>query len=461
MLLFLLFYIYTDFMKKKTFLSMIIIFSVIFLCHFVIFMAFYPGICSYDLGTQIGQYVNHAFRTNHPLIHTLFIGFFHGLFANESHNFNYNLGYALATIIQMIIVDSSMTYSVLYLKDKCTSKLPVVLTTVFYALFPINSLLTISHTKDVLFSALSLVFLIDSLNLISKKSVSFRSLSFVRIIINATIMLLLRNNAVYAMLATIIIICIVCFVSHKKKIANKHMSYAAILILSVVLSLISNKALIFATQAYPGSIKEMMSIPAQIMGRIYNTTATEEEKEIISSYIPNTDDYNYYLADSMKRNLRFEIWELKCKHFLLDSTIIALKHPIISFQAIWFNIQGYVDPLHQPYSSDHFFLARHDYSGDAIQETKLPVICNCYVDHFRVTNPDNPLTIFLNAAIYVLTFVIAFCVLFKRHNKESLAYLFGLFYLFTLLLGPGAIIRYAFLYVLSCPIALRSIFSKD
>jgi hypothetical protein len=442
-------------MKKKNLLTTIIVFSVIFLCHFVVFLAFYPGICTYDLNTQIDQYINHAFLTNHPLVHTLFVGFFHNLFTNDI-----NLGYAFATVIQLLIVNSSMTYSVLYLKKCYNKRSYYILATFFYAVFPTNSLLAISHTKDVLFAAFALIFFIDSIRFIKKGVNAFNPVFFIRMTINATLMLLLRNNAIYAMLATIIIIFIICFVSHKKMIATKQIHYVAILFLSLMMSVITNRVLVSATEAGSGSIKEMMAIPAQIMGRVYNTTATEQEKEIISSYIPNTEDYNYYLADPMKRNLPFEIWESKCKHFLLDSTIIAIKHPWISIQAVWYNIQGYFDPFHQPYSSDHFFLARHDYSGDAVQDTKLPKMCDLYVDHFRLTNPSNPLSVFLNMAIYVWIYLIAFYLKVRDHDKSALSYLFALLYLATLLLGPGAIIRYGFFFILVTPITMCTVLSN-
>jgi len=202
-----------------------------------------------------------------------------------------------------------------------------------------------------------------------------------------------------------------------------------------------------------------MSIPSQIMGRIYNTVADEDEKDLILEYIPNAEEYKYYISDPMKKDLPFEIWESKCKHFLLDSAIIAVKHPLISIQAVWLNIQGYLDPFHQPYSSDHFFLARHDYRGDATQDSKLPALCNLYVDAFRITNPHNPITIFLNMALYIWLCVICFCILLKKHNKQYLAFIFPLMYLCTLLLGPSAIIRYGFLYITAVPISLLSIYN--
>ena len=439
-------------MKKKNICFALIAFISIFICHFVVFLAFFPGLCTYDLNTQIEQYTGHAFITNHPLLHTLFVGYFHDLFKDP------NPGYALATVIQLLITDSAMTYSVVYLRQNSTRIYPSILAVLFYALFPVNSLLAVSHTKDVLFAAFALIFFIDSQRLLKSDSKRYNAPFYVRMTLNATLMLLMRNNAIHAMLATIIIICIISFVSHKKKIASKHVNFVAILILSFILAVISNKVLIISTGAHNGSIKETMSIPAQIIGRIYNTVASDEEKEIISKYIPNAEEYNYYLSDPMKRDLPFEIWESKCKHFLLDSAIIALKHPIVSIQAVWFNIQGYFDPFHQPYSSDHFFLARNDYRGDAVQESKLPALCDLYVDHFRRTNVNNPLTIFLNMALYIWVFIISLVMLIKRRDSLYTSYIFAFFYLVTLLLGPGAIIRYGYMYILIIPISMMDLF---
>ncbi len=439
-------------MKKKNIYFALIAFISIFVCHFIVLLAFYPGLCTYDLNTQIEQYTTHSFITNHPLLHTLFVGYFHNLFTDP------NPGYALASVIQLIITDSAMTYSVVYLRQNCIRIYPSILAILFYALFPVNSLLAISHTKDVLFAAFALIFFIDCQRLLKTGSKSFGALFLARMTINAVLMLHMRNNAIHAMLATIIIICIIIFVSHKKKIASKHVNFVAILILSFILAVISNKALILSTGAHNGSIKETMSIPAQIMGRIYNTVASDEEKEIISEYIPNAEEYKYYLSDPMKKDLPFEIWESKCKHFLLDSAIIALKHPIISTQAVWFNIQGYFDPFHQPYSSDHFFLARNDYRGDAVQESKLPTLCDFYVTHFRLTDTSNPLTIFLNMALYIWVFIISFVILVRRKDKQYASYIFPFFYLLTLLLGPGAIIRYGYIYIVIIPISLMDLY---
>ncbi len=167
----------------------------------------------------------------------------------------------------------------------------------------------------------------------------------------------------------------------------------------------------------------------------------------------------------MKKDLPFEIWESKCKHFLLDSTIIALHHPAIAIEAVWYNIQGYIDPFHMPYSSDHFYLARYDYRGDAELNSKIPWLSDLYVKLFRTTSGycQTPIIIMFNLGLYVWITIVAFFVTLIRNKKRpeglsvSIAYLFPIMYLLTLLLGPAAIMRYGFLYVLMAPVALSSI----
>lgn len=459
-------------MNKKKIIQVIFIFAIIFFSHFIIFLAFYPGICTYDLNAQIAQYVEHDFCTSHPLLHTLFIGFFHDLFASDQYNNNINLGYALATILQLLIVDSAMTYSVMYIHTIFKKKWISICAIAFYAVFPINSLLAISHTKDTLFAAFGLVFFIDTIRLFSEQLPTRKNLFYTRASINGMLMTMMRNNATYAIGGTLIFLLFLSFLfiikANKLKISSVHKCdckalnrYIILLFIIIILSLTGNKILVKTTHATPGSIKEMMSIPAQIIGRIYNTVATDSEKDIILQYIPNTEEYNYYLSDPMKHYLPFEIWESKCKHFLLDSTKLALHHPIVTLEAIWLNIQGFIDPFHQPYSSDRYYLAYTSYRGDATLNSKLPVLCSLYTKLFSSTSEycHTPIVIPFNIGIYIWLCIIAFIISIRNglSIKACNPYLFPIFYLCTLLLGPGAITRYGYIYVLISPIAICQI----
>lgn len=428
-----------DFLYQRTFFYAI----AIFLMQLPVFLSFYPGICYYDVGVQVEQYESGLFITNHPLLHTLFMGFFKNLFENP------NTGYAIATIIQMIIVNTIMAYAISFLYKKTKSIILCTISMLFYGLFPVNSLLTISTTKDILFAAFALVFFIDCLQFLQNEKLN--AFIYFRIILNAVLMLLFRNNALYAFIPTFIIILIM-------KILKKEPVKSTLLlfVLTFLIFFGANKALTITLNATNGSIKEMMSIPAQEQARIYLLTDNEEDKNLILSYIAEPETYNYYLSDAIKQQLPFEIWESKCKYFLLHSAILNLKYPIICIDAVLYNTQGYWDLFHSPYQSDHYFLSTTSYRGGAVFDSKCQALADIYVNLFHVTEEyqHNPFAVlFLNSGIYI--WLMLFCLIKSIHTKNRqwlFSLLFPFFYLLTLCLGPGAIIRYTFVYILMAPV---------
>lgn len=424
----------------------------IFLMHLPVFLAFYPGICYYDVGVQVEQYESGKFITNHPLLHTLFMGFFKNLFDDP------NSGYAIATIIQILVVNCAMAYALSYLYRKTSNVVLCTISMLFYGLFPVNSLLTLSTTKDILFAAFVLVFFIDGLRFLQNENLTY--LLYIRIVLNAVLMLLFRNNAIYAFIPTFGIILIIKFLK------KETMKFVLLLFLSIFIIFSgSNKLLTLSLHANNGSIKEMMSIPAQEQARIYITTDNEKDKKLILSYIEEPETYNFYLSDAIKQQLPFEVLDSKCKHFLLDSAILNLKYPITCIDAILYNTQGYWDLFHSPYQSDHYFLSTDNYRGGAVFETKIPALANIYIDLFHVTEEyqHNPLAVlFLNSGIYI--WLMLFTLVKSLHTKNnplSFSLLFPLFYLLTLCLGPGAIIRYTFSYILMAPVLVGILFIKN
>lgn len=421
----------------------------IFIMQFPIFLAFYPGMIYYDIGVQVDQYDTWDFITNHPLVHTLFTGFFKNLFEHP------NTGYAVTTLIQMAVVCAAMGYTLRYVYHKTGSVILCTIAMLFYGLFPVNSVLTISSTKDILFAAFMLIFFIDTLRFLEDDIK--KPFSYIRIILNAVLMLLLRNNAIYAFIPALAVIL---FIQIKMKKRWK----ATMLFLLVTLLLFkgTDKVLLTITQATPTSIKEMMSIPAQGQARIYAKTDNENERALIRTYIEEPENYVYYLSDRIKQQLPFEVLDSKCKHFLLDSAILFLKHPIIALDSVFYNTQGYWDPFSCPYQSDHFFLASWDYRGGAEIDSKLPILMERYVNTFYKTEAyqNNLLAdLFCNIGLYTWIFILGMFYAMKTKNSPLIfSSLFPFLYLLTLCLGPGAIIRYAFPYILMAPVLIGKIF---
>ena len=198
---------------KRNWLFFFIYLAIILLSWLPVYLAFFPGICYYDLPTQIEQYTSHVFNASHPLLHTLILGYLYTLFDNP------NTGMMIYSILQMILLASSMEYSCVYLYKRGINRVIRYLIIFLFAVLPLNSLLAISSTKDVVFAALMLFTLTYYLNLKTLPSKqdteSFPAAASKKTIWNKIVLSLLtvltilfRNNAIYAFLAGACIILI-------------------------------------------------------------------------------------------------------------------------------------------------------------------------------------------------------------------------------------------------------------
>lgn len=121
-----------------------------------VFLAYYPSVFAYDAEGQLYQVIAHDYSTHHPLLHTLFLGAFFklgGLLPGS-----YSAGMAMHSVVQMLLMATVFGYTIAYLYRQGASVFLRNIMLLFYALFPTNSILALSTTKDVLFSALVLLY---------------------------------------------------------------------------------------------------------------------------------------------------------------------------------------------------------------------------------------------------------------------------------------------------------------
>ena len=415
----------------------------VFLIQFPFFLAFYPGICTFDLPSQMEQYDSWIFTSNHPLIHTLYVGFLRGLF--DDHN----KGYALANMIQMIVLDSVISYAVYWVDCRMKRTWIRYALVLGYAFHPVVIFLSMSCTKDVLFTAFALLHTLLLCNESEgKRSIANRAM----MVVSCVFMLLLRNNAIYAYLLFSVLLFVI-FAANKRKATAMFLCIIAALLIYFSV----NRVLIFALDANATSVKEIMSVPAQGDGRLYSVSNDITERELIKNYIEYPEKYEYYIADPMKSQLPFDVIDSKCKHFLLDSAILALHHPTVYVDAFLYNTQGYWDIMRAPYQYERTFLAPLAYKVDAVLDSKLPWLTKICQTNLYSTGPfvGTPVIILLNMALYIWVTLYGLTrgIYEKNCNKICLS-LLPMTYLLTLLLGPAAITRYAFLFYLIAPVVL-------
>ena len=116
-----------------------------------VYLAYYPGICAYDAPVQTGQIMEHYYFDHHPIVHTLFL---QGMLWLGSHIFgSVNAGMAFYTAVQMLLLSGSMAYGMLVLHHRKTAagwQLAIQLLGMF---FPFHWYMSVSMTKDTVFSA--------------------------------------------------------------------------------------------------------------------------------------------------------------------------------------------------------------------------------------------------------------------------------------------------------------------
>ena len=114
------------------------------------YLAYYPAICSYDCPTQIGQIAENSYIDHHPIAHTLLIkgamSFGENVFGST------NRGIGFYALVQLLLLAAVFAFGIWRIYKRGV-KLPWLAVLLLSAiLFPFNSYMGITVTKDTIFS---------------------------------------------------------------------------------------------------------------------------------------------------------------------------------------------------------------------------------------------------------------------------------------------------------------------
>lgn len=271
--------------------------TVILACWLPVFLAYYPSVFAYDAEGQLYQVMADDYSTHHPLLHTLFLGVFFRL--GDRLPGSYSSGMALHSVVQMFLMGVILAYVLTVLYRQKTSWVMRILLLLFYAIFPVNSVLAVSTTKDVLFSGLVLLYIVKLDQRYHEKQEKIKG-SDVCFVLLSVLMLLLRNNAVYAWL--------LCqpFLLYSAGKRGRLKRYAVLAAATLLLFGLGNAGIKTAVSARSGSPREMLSVPLQQMARtrvMHEEEIDDDMRERLDAYLPSEwvfAAYNPYLADPVK-----------------------------------------------------------------------------------------------------------------------------------------------------------------
>lgn len=197
------------------------IWAIIFLFWMPVFFALYPGAFVYDATEEYVEVISRQFTMHHPLLHVLALGGIVHLF--EYIGAGANLGIAVYVLLQMLVMSAALSFVVLSLQRWGVTKRYAFMAVLFFGIFPLFPLYAVCTAKDGLFTVFLLVAIVSMGNIIrstqqtqSPASAPYMS-DMVIFLVSSTLMMMLRNNGLYAYGATAIIVAVVMIVARRRE----------------------------------------------------------------------------------------------------------------------------------------------------------------------------------------------------------------------------------------------------
>ena len=445
--------------KKFFFIS----FFSITLMWIIVFLAYYPGIFSYDVDSQLT-----LIETHHPLVHTLYLRFFYNLGKGIG---DINTGIAIATLVQMMFLSLSLSYLNLFLNRISIKKNILMMIIIFEAIIPIYSILSISHTKDVFFTSffLLLITFLLKYTYTNKDFDNFKEKIYYFLVVVGFI--LFRNQSIFIIIVFTIINIMVSYLRNNFSLIIK------INIIAIIISTLILMSLKILTQANTVRKVEYLNIPLQGIARVYNIHYEELDDNIIDEYnklfttLP--DNYDPFLSDRVKMDISNNY-----ESFLKIFKYTIVRYPYEYFLTIILENMGYLyindesankiygSPSIDDYRSDRGLFLTNTIKGFGVKEdSKIKSIENAYEYLFTQNKyKDIPIIKYIfSMALYLYIILYSFSLALIKNKYELMnVFLFVGLFLGTIFLGPCSLMRYAFPYIsISLPLLVIILYKNE
>ena len=449
------------------------IFSIvtILLLWLIYIIAFYPGILSPDPSFQLLQYFNidnkyseyvnlidkNVIITNHhPVLLTLLLGFFTNIGIKFFSSFN--IGLFIYTIFQTIILSSTLSYTIKFMKEINISLKYRKICLLIYSLVPVFPLYALSPVKDVIFGSLIILYIISIYKFIKfKEQIKFKDI--ILEIILMVLITLFRNNGIHVILLSFPFLIF----------TNKENLFKFILIfISTILIYFSySKIILPHFKITNGSIREVLSVPFQQTARYvkeHKNEVTKKERNAIDKLLNyDTIDtrYNPKLADPVKNEFNKDYTDKDLKNYFDVWFTEFKKHPITYVEATIENTYGYFYPIETNwYVHVKGKKIVNNYGFDYHFNMLKPI--RTILKGFAIIFPYIPfigLIINIGFNSWILLFMLSYMI-YKRKYKDIIYLIPSFILLLVCFVSPAnTYFRYALPNIFAMPVML-SMFSK-
>ena len=318
------------------------------------FLAYYPAICAYDMPVQLGQIRGNAYFDHHPIAHTLLLKWALELGEKLAGGIGAaNAGIAGYALFQMLLLASAFAFGIALLWRRRIRRIGLLALQLFCMAYPFHWYMSISVTKDTVFSAFFVV-LILALREILEEGGKRRFWVFYFL---ATVgMILFRNNGKYAVVVLLLVLVPVLFFGK-----GGRAFWGKLLLLSLGAFLAGNvllSVIYHGTNAEQGDRREMLSTPIQQLARtmVYHggigmlpeddNTMKEEDKALINDFILD-EAYRKYrpdFADPVKSHTNTYVARYRMGDFIRTYVHLLIRYPGDFVNAVLAVDAGYLYP---------------------------------------------------------------------------------------------------------------------
>lgn len=320
--------------KKHVFFSALILYLLLVLP--VVIMD-YPGTVSYDTLIQLIQFNRDMeLRNDHPIFSTALLGNAVEIGTKLGYP---SLGIYLHSLYHMIGSGLLVAFSSWVIYQITNKKKMAYSYVLLAALLPIlNNLITVP-VKDTMFSHAFAACVASACLYLYKKELYFQKKIYLVTIITLTLAILLRKNAIYALVPLLaVLIPFQLFRMYKKK--ETYFLLTIIIILPIALSSVIEGRLISHYDVESAVLEqEKLSVPLQQTARYvkkYKNEVTPDEKKAINKVIKYDEIPERYLptrSDPIKESFQEDVSSKDIKAYMKVWEKQFAKHPAVYFEA--------------------------------------------------------------------------------------------------------------------------------
>lgn len=454
-------------MKRPDYQWLLSIWAILILAWIPAYLALFPGTFGYDAPIQLSYITGERpLSSHHPVMHTWMIGFF--LKLGEVVGDSMNIGVAFYTLTQALVATFGIAWSILYTKKKNVSLELIVIEIIFAALNPALQILTFSVTKDIIFGAFLLMFTTSlcewfNCETCNKKKHSLKEMATVGI--SGTMMCLLRNQGIYILMAIIIIYVLF-------RIQQKRLLLTLLIVFMVSEAFFGSFTYWFKSEK--GDIREMFSVPAQQLARVYymqkeydKGQISQEQMEQLEKLIPEEAlmSYTDRTADPVRSVFRTQVFLEEPSKYIWLYFEVGLQNPKIYWQAFcklnepYWNISENdyrrlsMTNIYGEYSETYGI--RQNSLNESYRLRLLDVIDNKYEQEIPVIS----WILEPGFGIWIMVLIIIMAI-YNRDKKKIMVLSPIILYFLTMILGPVALMRYVYPITLATPLMLGMFYDE-